>query len=37
MDDELVNLEKYIQPVLLYVSALSVLISAFGALRQKKT
>ncbi|QOD37875.1 NADH-quinone oxidoreductase subunit N [Candidatus Wolbachia massiliensis] len=35
MDDELEDVEKYIQPVLLYVSALSVLISAFGALRQK--
>ncbi|WP_168464336.1 NADH-quinone oxidoreductase subunit N [Wolbachia endosymbiont of Ctenocephalides felis wCfeT] len=34
MNEEFVNVEKYVQPVLLYVSALSVLISAFGALRQ---
>ncbi len=35
MNEELVNVKNYVQPVLLYVSALSVLISAFGALRQK--
>ncbi|WP_395463144.1 NADH-quinone oxidoreductase subunit N [Wolbachia endosymbiont of Cantharis cryptica] len=35
MDEELVDVEKYIQPVLLYISALSVLISAFGALYQQ--
>ncbi|MGL9725723.1 MAG: NADH-quinone oxidoreductase subunit N [Wolbachia sp.] len=35
MSEELVGIEKYFQPVLLYVSALSVLISAFGALRQR--
>ncbi|MGL9681832.1 MAG: NADH-quinone oxidoreductase subunit N [Wolbachia sp.] len=35
MNEELVNVKNYVQPVLLYVSALSALISAFGALRQK--
>ncbi|MCA4774198.1 NADH-quinone oxidoreductase subunit N [Wolbachia endosymbiont of Mansonella perstans] len=35
INEELVNVKNYVQPVLLYVSALSVLISAFGALRQK--
>ncbi|MGL9688757.1 MAG: NADH-quinone oxidoreductase subunit N [Wolbachia sp.] len=35
MNEELVNVKNYVQPVLLYISALSVLISAFGALRQK--
>ncbi len=35
MGEELVGVEKYFQPVLLYISALSVLISAFGALRQR--
>ncbi|MDM8335555.1 NADH-quinone oxidoreductase subunit N [Wolbachia pipientis] len=35
MQKELVDIEKYSQPVLLYISTLSVLISAFGALHQK--
>lgn len=35
MSEKLVGIEKYFQPVLLYISALSVLISAFGALRQR--
>ncbi|WCR57797.1 NADH-quinone oxidoreductase subunit N [Wolbachia endosymbiont of Ctenocephalides felis wCfeJ] len=35
MNEELVNVENYVQPALLYISALSVLISALGALRQK--
>ncbi|QKX03158.1 NADH-quinone oxidoreductase subunit NuoN [Wolbachia endosymbiont of Litomosoides sigmodontis] len=35
MGEELVGIAKYFQPVLLYVSALSVLISALGALRQR--
>lgn len=35
MSEELVGIEKYFQPVFLYISAISVLISAFGALRQR--
>ncbi|MDX5508153.1 MAG: NADH-quinone oxidoreductase subunit N, partial [Wolbachia endosymbiont of Hylaeus sinuatus] len=35
MNEELVNVKSYVQPIFLYVSALSVLISAFGALRQQ--
>jgi NADH-quinone oxidoreductase subunit N len=35
MSEELVGIQKYVQPILIYVSILSVLISAFGALRQK--
>ncbi|MGL9717905.1 MAG: NADH-quinone oxidoreductase subunit N [Wolbachia sp.] len=34
MNEELVNIKSYVQPIFLYFSALSVLISAFGALRQ---
>lgn len=35
MNEEFINIREYAQPILLYVSALSVLISAFGALRQQ--
>ncbi|WCR53004.1 MAG: NADH-quinone oxidoreductase subunit N [Wolbachia endosymbiont of Ctenocephalides orientis wCori] len=35
MNEEFINIRAYAQPILLYVSALSVLISAFGALRQQ--
>ncbi|WP_341808710.1 NADH-quinone oxidoreductase subunit N [Wolbachia endosymbiont (group E) of Neria commutata] len=35
INEELVGIQKYVQPILIYVSVLSVLISAFGALRQK--
>ena len=35
MTDVLVNIKEYVQPFFLYVSVLSVMISALGALRQK--
>lgn len=35
MNEELVSIEKYVQPICVYVSALSVFISALGALRQR--
>ena len=35
MNEEFINIREYAQPILLYVSALSALISAFGALRQQ--
>ncbi|MDD9331417.1 MAG: NADH-quinone oxidoreductase subunit N [Wolbachia sp.] len=35
MNEELMSIEKYVQPILIYVSALSVLISALGALNQQ--
>ncbi|QKX00934.1 NADH-quinone oxidoreductase subunit NuoN [Wolbachia endosymbiont of Dipetalonema caudispina] len=35
MNEELINIKNYIQYIFLYFSALSVLISAFGALRQR--
>lgn len=35
VNEGLVSIEKYVQPIFLYVSVLSVLISALGALRQR--
>ncbi len=35
MNEELANVKNYVQPILLCFSTLSVLISTFGALRQK--
>ncbi|QKX02427.1 NADH-quinone oxidoreductase subunit N [Wolbachia endosymbiont of Dirofilaria (Dirofilaria) immitis] len=35
MNEELIDIKSYVQPILLCFSALSVLVSAFGALRQR--